>query len=167
MEHDMTSPLFFPLVGELSKAWWQLATDASEMLTASTQVVGHRTARMAMAGPMPNERDRDEFSLMRHEKNEAASESVKAMSSGFVKLSVELALETSRQMWAVSAATVALASSSTPAQWFERQTALTRIIAKSPVHPLQLANSATHLVHDGLGPIHDRATGNARRLGAL
>jgi hypothetical protein len=162
----MTSPIFFPLFGELSKTWWQLATDVGEMFTASTQVVGHRTARMAMAGPMPSVRDRNEFSLMRSEKNEAASESVKAMSSGFMKLTTELTLESGRQIWAASAATLALASSTTPTQWFERQAALVKIITKSPTHPLQLASSATRLVQDGLAPIHGRATANALRLGA-
>ncbi len=162
----MTSPISFSLFGELSKTWWQLATNATEMFTASTHVVGHRTARMAMAGPMPSMSDRTEFKLMSSEKSEAATESVRAMSAGFVKLGMELALETNQQIWAASAATVVLSSSITPRQWFERQAALVKIITKSPTHPLRLANSATHLVQDGLAPIHERATANAKRLGA-
>ncbi|WP_254067639.1 polyhydroxyalkanoate granule-associated phasin [Burkholderia sp. L27(2015)] len=154
-------------VGELSTTWLRVLTDASEMFNATTQVVQHRTTRMAMAGPMPNARDRHEFSLMSREKIEAASESVRAMGSGFMSLGVTLAMETGKQMWAASVASVALGSSRTPAQWLERQAALVKIATECPAHPLKLASSAAHLVQDGLAPIHGRATANAKRLGAL
>ena len=167
LENGMTSLNSFLSVGELSTTWWRVFTEASEMFKATTQVVRHRTTRMAMAGPMPNARDRHEFSLMSREKVEAASESVQAMGSSFVNLSMALAMETGKQMWAASAATVALGSSRTPTQWLERQAALMKITTECPAHPLQLASSAAHLVQDGLAPIHGRATANAKRLGAL
>jgi hypothetical protein len=81
------------------------------MFTASAQVVGHRTARMAIAGPMPSERDRTEFRLMNREKKEAASEALQAFGLGFWNLAVVVAIETGTHAWATSAAAVALASS--------------------------------------------------------
>jgi hypothetical protein len=137
------------------------------MFTASAQVVGHRTARMAIAGPMPSERDRTEFRLMNREKKEAASEALQAFGLGFWNLAVVVAIETGTHAWATSAAAVALASSQSPSQWFERQKALADITAKAPANPLRLANSAARVMQESLAPIHDRATANAKRLGAL
>jgi len=153
--------------GDLSTIWLRVFADINEMFSASTQVVGHRTTRMAMAGPLPNSRDRTEFDLMHHEKVDAAKESVRAISSGLMNLSIELALETSRSIWAASSATLALGSSRTTAQWLERQMALLKIATTYPAQPLQLAHSTVHLVQDGLAPIHIRATANAKRLGAF
>jgi len=153
--------------GELSAIWWHVFADASEMFSASTQVVGHRTARMAMAGPLPNSRDRTEFDLMQHEKVDAAKESARAISLGFLNLSTELILETNRSIWEASTAALALGSSRTATQWIERQAALLKIAATYPAQPLQLARSTAHLLQDGLAPIHIRATANAKRLGAF
>lgn len=163
----MSASIFYPALDELSTTWQCVIADVSEMLRAATQVIGLRTARMATAGLLPNARDRHEFSLMSREKVEAASESVQAMGSGFVNLGMELAMETSRHMWATSVAAIALGSSGTTAQWLERQVALVKIATEYPPHPLKLASSAAHLVQDRLAPIHDRATANAKRLGAL
>jgi hypothetical protein len=163
MSADIPTPVF----GEFSTTWWQVATDLSETLSAANKVVGYRTALMAMAGPVPNARDRHEFSLMSREKIEAASESVQAMGKGFMTLGMDLAMETSRQLWAASAATVALSSSGTTAQWLQHQAALLKVAAECPPVPLQLASSAAHLVRESLAPIRDRATANAKRLSAL
>jgi hypothetical protein len=162
-----TCSTFSPSLGELSKNWLRLFTETCEMLNATTQVVKVRTARMAMAGPLPNERDRVEFSLMSREKSEAVSESLQAMGSGFVNLGMALAMDTSKHIWATSAAASALASSQSATQWIECQAALVKIAAASPANPLQLANSTARVVQQSLAPIHNRATANAKRLGAL
>jgi len=60
--------------------WTDLALRTGEMLAASAQVIGHRTGRMATAGPSPSARDRKEFTRMGLEKVEAANESALAMS---------------------------------------------------------------------------------------
>jgi hypothetical protein len=44
---------------------------------------------------------------------------------------------------------------------------LLKIATEYPPHPLQLANSTARVMHEGLAPIHDRATANAERLGAI
>ena len=107
----MTSSAFSPPLGELSTNWLRVFTEVCEMLHATTQVVNVRTTRMAMAGPLPNERDSAEFTLMSREKSEAASESILAMGSGLINLGLALAADISKHVWATSAAAAALASS--------------------------------------------------------
>jgi hypothetical protein len=167
MEWFMTSFAFCPPLHDLSTNWLRVFTEICEMLNATTQVVKVRTARMAMAGPLPNERDRVEFSLMGLEKSEAASESILAMGSGFINLGLALAMDVSKHIWATSAAAAALASSRSATQWLERQAALLKIAADSPANPLQLANSTARVMQESLAPIHGRATANAERLGAI
>src|ERR1700730_1293447 len=75
-EDHMNTSVFLPSLDELSTNWWRIFTETCEMLNATTQVVIARMARLAMAGPLPNERDRIEFNLMGREKNEAAFESI-------------------------------------------------------------------------------------------
>jgi len=163
----MTSSTLSPALGELSTNWLRLFTDTCEMLNATMEVVKVRTARIAMAGPLPNERDRTEFSLMSREKSEAVSESIQAMGSGFVSLGMALAMDTSKYVWDTSAAAAALASSHSTTQWLECQAALVKVAAASPANPLKLASSTTRVVQESLAPIHGRATANAKRLGAL
>lgn len=163
----MNTSVFLPSLDELSTNWLRIFTETCEMLNATTQVVKARTARMAMAGPLPNEQDRVEFSLMSREKSEAASESIQAMGSGFINLGLALAMETSKYIWATSAAASALVSSQSSAQWLQRQAALLKIAADSPANPLQLASSTARVMQESLAPIHGRATANAERLGAI
>jgi hypothetical protein len=162
----VTTQSFSPF-RDLSASWLRAMTEAGEMFSASTQVVGHRTARMATAGPLPNEVDRTEFSLMSREKKEAASESLQAFGLGFFNLAMTLAADATLHLFATSEAAIALASSQSPSQWLERQTALVGIVRNAPGNPLRLANSAARVMHEGIAPIHDRATANAKRLGAL
>ncbi|MDR5799345.1 polyhydroxyalkanoate granule-associated phasin [Caballeronia sp. LZ001] len=152
---------------DLSTSWFETLSDASEMFRATSQVVGHRTVRMAMAGPLPSERDQTEFSLMSTEKKEAATEALQALGSGCLSLAITLAADTTRLIWEASSATIALASSQTASQWLERQAVLLGVVNNAPINPLRLANSATHVIQETLAPIHDRATANAKRLGAL
>jgi hypothetical protein len=147
----MTYSTFSPSLSELSKNWMRLFTETCEMLGATAQVVKVRTARMVMAGPLPNERDRAEFSLMSQEKSEAASESIQAMGSGLVNLGMALATDTSKHIWATSAAASALGASQSLTQWLECQAALSKIAAASPANPLRLANSTARVVQERLG----------------
>jgi hypothetical protein len=163
----MSTNIPMPVFGALSTSWWQVTRDVSDTLSAANKVVGYRTALMAMAGPVPSAHARLEFGLMSREKIEAASESIQAMGKSFMTLSMDLAMETSRQLWAASAATIALSSSGTTAQWLQHQAALLKVATQSPPVPLQLFGSAAHLVQQGLAPIRDRATANAERLSAL
>jgi hypothetical protein len=61
--------------------WMKLGTRTNEMLVASAQVIGHRTAQMANAGPLPSAPDQREFALMGQEKIEAATAAAQAMAA--------------------------------------------------------------------------------------
>lgn len=135
-----------------------------ELLQATLHVVSFRTTRMALAGPAPDDRDQREFSQMSFEKGEAATETVLAMASGTFDLMRTLASNANEHFLATSAAGLMLASSQSPAEWFEHQAALWRLSAEYPANPLQLASLSTTLMHRVLAPIHGRATANAKRL---
>ncbi len=78
----------------------RLFGDICDLLQAATHVVSHRTTRMAMSGPSPNDRDQREFSLMSSEKGEAATESILAMTSGWFSLTTQpLQENTSELLW--------------------------------------------------------------------
>src|ERR1700694_4277766 len=69
-------------------AWIDLAWKIGEMSMASAQVIAHRTTRMAAAGPMPNARDRQEFTRMGREKIEAATESTRAIAAHLASINL-------------------------------------------------------------------------------
>jgi len=56
-----------------------ITTRAAELAVAAPQVVAHRVARMAVAGPALSERDRKEFKLMVAEKQAALTQAIQAM----------------------------------------------------------------------------------------
>lgn len=62
-------------------AWWQLSLQAWEVAVTAPLVVGHRLARMAVAGANPSARDRREFTRMGQEKVTAGYESMAAMAT--------------------------------------------------------------------------------------
>ena len=153
-------PYFFPLM-----LWSNLAMKMLEMMLASAQVVGHRTGRMALAGPAPSARDRREFTLMGQEKIEAGAQSAQAMAAQMMSISPPWATLAARQMLRNSAALMSLASSRTPSQLIARQAALARALGQSASSMAHVSGSAARIAHRGLKPIHAKATANAKRLG--
>ena len=145
--------------------WSDLAMKTLEMMLASAQVIGHRSRRMALAGPAPNARDRREFALMGQEKIEAGAQSAQAMAAHMVSMSQPWGALAFRHLLRNSAAFMSLASSRTPTQLIARQAALARAVAQSAISMADVAKNATKLAHRGLKPIHAKATANARRLG--
>jgi hypothetical protein len=117
-------------------SWWRNAQTLWDIALASPQVVAHRTTRMALAGHLPSERDRNEFHLMGAEKMEAVAESALAMMM---------------QMWqAQHNATLALMGAWwKPQAWFD---------AGPYLRALPGVTAA------GLKPVHKRVTANAQRL---
>lgn len=63
----------------------RLARQASELAIAVPQVVAHRLTRLALAGPVPNARDRREFHGMAQEKVHAFWQSWFAMGWAMVE----------------------------------------------------------------------------------
>ena len=151
--------LFNPLA-----IWSELAIKTGEMMVASSQVIGHRTSRMAKAGPTPNARDRKEFALMGQEKLEAAQKSSQAMMARMLGMNQRLGGRAAAQMLATASAMMALATSRTPGQSVARQAALMRALALSASTAAQLSHTAATVAKHGLKPIHSRAVSNAKRL---
>jgi hypothetical protein len=154
------SSYFFPLL-----LWSDLATKTLEMMLASAQVIGHRTGRMALAGPAPSARDRREFALMGQEKIEAGAQSAEAMAAQMMTISQPWGVMFASDMLRNSAALMSLAGSRTPSQLFARQAALARALGQSALSMAHVSGSAARLAHRGLKPIHAKATANAKRLG--
>jgi hypothetical protein len=145
--------------------WTDLAFKIGETMLASAQVIGHRTNRMALAGPTPSARDQREFALMGQEKVAATAESAQAMAASLLMLNQQVGALAFKQMLTGTSAMMSLAFSRTPGQAFVRQTRLVRdTIANSALATPQISTSAARLVQKGLKPIHGRAKANAKRL---
>jgi len=145
--------------------WTDLALKTGAIMQASAQVIGHRTGRMAIAGPKPSARDRREFTLMGKEKIEAAVESAQGMAAHCMTMNLRLGTRAFKQMLTGATAMMSVVASRTVRQSVERQAKLGRVMTQPPVTASQLSASAARLAHRGLRPIHARATANARRLG--
>jgi hypothetical protein len=119
-----------------------MARKSSELATAAHQVVTHRVTRMVMAGPMPSERDRTEFTRMVQEKHDAFSAAWNAMSTQALSANQALALTVWRTLcypWLGGGATPeALAT--------------------------QMHLAGLGVLNKGLAPVHRTAMANARRL---
>ena len=156
-----------PPLGNPFVAWSAFAQKTSEMMLASASVIGHRTRRMAQAGPLPNQRDRREFALMGKEKVEAAVDSAHAIAMHMMSMNRHLGAQAFKQMMAGATAMLSVASSRTVQQSITNQAKLMQLMNESAMTMSTLSGSAARLAHTGLKPIHSRATANARRLGKL
>jgi len=115
---------------------------------AAPQVIAHRTQRMLRSGPFPGDVDRAEFRRMVDEKGEAWLESTLLMSAELWKVWFAIAEASMRPWWLASTWPLRAAA------WRSPHTGAARRWAKS----------APHIAYVGLGPVHRRATANARRL---
>jgi len=118
-----------------------LALRTAELAFAAPQVVAHRVARMAGAGPTLSKRDQREFRLMGSEKVVAFAVSWNAMVLQALRVQQALYFSFVRSLW--SPWLGSRASSRTTAQ---------------------LQGAALGILNKGLGPVHRTATANARRL---
>ena len=119
-----------------------LATKTAELAMAAPQVVAHRMARMALSGPVLNQRDRDEFKRMSSEKTAAFQESWQAMWQ-----------QSCRAQWDIGA-------------WVMRAMAspATRQRATPSAMAAQIHGAALGVMSKGLAPVHRKAVANAKRL---
>jgi hypothetical protein len=152
-------------VGNPFLVWAELAWKMGEMSIASTQVIAHRTARMAAAGPTPNARDRREFALMSQEKIDAATESARAIAVQLTTMNLKFGAQAFRHMVTGAAAAMSLAASRNVGQSMARQAKFAETLSRSAITAFGFSDSAARLARRGLEPIHARATANARRLG--
>lgn len=146
--------------------WLNVALDSSEMMLASAQVIGHRTTRIAQAGPVPSARDQKEFHLMGQEKVEAATESVYAMALPLASLNQEIGMLAFHQTMTAASNMISLATSLTPLQSSQRHAKLINdTVTGSLTAGKKLSDSAAKVAGQGLKPIGSRAKANAKRLG--
>lgn len=123
-----------------------LMQKSTELGLAVPQVVAHRVARMALAGPVMSSRDRAEFQLMWAEKNQAFAQSWQAMSAQALRAQQAMALS-----W-----TAAL---------FKPFFLSTKHRHSPGPSAGQAFSSGMGILNAGLAPVHRKAVANAKRLG--
>ena len=123
--------------------WFNASMALTEMFVASAQVIGHRTGMMLGArGPLKPE-DYAEFTLMVTEKMTAWPEASTRAVLGWMDLNRQFT-----RSW--------IGASNNP-----------RSIRRNLARANLLNKTAAKVVTDVVDPLHDKATANARRLGAL
>lgn len=117
-----------------------LAAKAMEIALAVPQVVAHRVARMALAGPLPTDRDRKEFQLMFDEKHSAFVQAWSNMSMRGLRANQAIATSMLRWFWSPFTFTAAASVAA------------------------QIQSSVVDVLGTGLAPVHRKTIANARRL---
>lgn len=137
-------------------------TKIGELAIAAPQVIATRTARMLAAGSNPGTADRTEFSQMCTEKVQAFWESLFAMSVQTLRTHQDYARTAALQWWRLWTTPWWLgAIRSAPGRTASAARAATLLSLPSASRQ---ARAMSRIVEAGLGPIHKRATANARRL---
>ena len=154
----------FSLLQQQAVPWTELAVQTGEILAASAQVIGLRTGRMAVAGPLPSARDQHEFALMAQEKFDAAGASAAAMAGQWLSFGGGFGAQVWHGLFEAGVAMVSLASSRSVQQYIDRQAELARTLKRSAASASRLGTAGARVAHRGLQPIHAAATANARRL---
>ncbi len=131
----------------------------------STQVIGHRTRRLALAGTHPNTHDQREFFLMGQEKAQATADAAQAVGMRLLMLNQQFAALAIKQMLSAAGSLMSIATSRTAAESVERQSKLLRdTMASSAVTASRLSGATAQLAQRALAPVHARVKGNIRRL---
>ena len=135
---------------------------ATELAIAAPQVIAMRAARMLAAGANPGAADRAEFSRMCTEKVQAFWESLFAMGAQTVRTNHEYASRAALQWWRLWATPWWLAAMRSGAHVMGSLPRAAALVSAPSAGQQKRATSK--LVAAGLGPVHRRATRNARRL---
>ena len=119
-----------------------IVAKSTELAIAVPQVVAHRVARMATAGPTLSARDLKEFNLMFAEKGAAFAQAWKGIAAQTLLANQAMVFSFARSFWSAS--------------------------GRGKITPLtvaaQLQDAALGVLGKGLAPVHRKATANARRL---
>src|SRR5689334_18085581 len=144
-------------------AWADLAFRTGELMLASANVVQHRIRRMAVAGPIPGNDDRREFTRMGHEKLIGFGASAAAISPAILAHQ-QLATQALAQSWATGAAMLSLINSRSVTEALTRQAKLAQTMVRASSTTERLSGSTARLSLLGLAPITRIAKANAKRL---
>jgi hypothetical protein len=155
-------------VGHLVSVGQDLARTASkthEMALASVQTIGYRTAMMFQAFGDPVAMSNPEFTLMGHEKVEAAVESHRAMMESGQALLESWTAWAFGQVNTTTKAFTELATCRTPADIIGvQQHYLLSTWINATAATAKLAQAAICITDAGLIPVHKVVSANAKRL---
>lgn len=118
-----------------------LSMKTAQIAVAAPQVIAHRLARMAAAGPVLSKRDHREFNLMGAEKLSAFGESWVAMWMHAFQTNMTLMTSLARAFWW---------------PWMPGKT--------SSQLARQLHGASLSMIGKGITPVHRTVTANAKRL---
>jgi hypothetical protein len=136
-----------------------------EMALASVQTIGYRTAMMFQAFGDPVAMANPEFTLMGHEKVEAAVESHRAMMESGQALLESWTAWAFGQVNTTTKAFTELATCRTPADIIGvQQHYLLSTWINATAATAKLAQAAIRITDAGLIPVHKAASANAKRL---
>jgi hypothetical protein len=161
----MNAAPLFRSYADAWQTWSQFGWRFSEMLFASSQVIAHRTDRMRTTNTSPRADDRQEFSVMKQEKIDAARESAQEMALESILASQRYAAFAFGQFFAGMPALLSLSLPGTPRQISARRVRLVHsTVQRSALSANKLSAETGKIVQKGLTPIRKRATANAKRL---
>lgn len=113
----------------------------AELAVAAPQVVAHRLARMALAGPVLSVRDRQEFTEMIQEKPLAFAQGWMSAWWELLRVQQQVTLSMARAFWTLQ----------TP--WVQAQSSSRAV-----------SSGLSRVGHKLVSPVHGKAVANARRL---
>ncbi|MFL6681288.1 MAG: polyhydroxyalkanoate granule-associated phasin [Burkholderiaceae bacterium] len=146
--------------------WSTFGLKMLQMSTAAAQVIAMRTARMAAHGPNPNAADRRELHRMGAEKVDAFTRAGTTLATGAMPLLFGMAMQAWRTWFDLWAASTRLDPSRSILQTIARQQQLAGALVRGAAAAGHATTSAAtaRLAHRALGPVHRKATANAKRL---
>jgi len=128
-----------------------------ELWAAVPEVIWHRAARLATAGPVPSLQDRQEFQRMGQEKVAAFTESIFAMAAETLRWNFDTAPRLMSSFWHHGSSWPFMLT-------FPWRRALPPGLSMPAVSATGMTKRAGRVIEKGLAPVHRRATANARRL---
>jgi hypothetical protein len=142
--------------------WWQTGVKTWQTMLAAPQVVAHRTARMAAAGPFPNLLDQREFMSMGTEKVIAFSQAWMGATREMLVFQQEMATVAARQWWTLMNAFNPGRAFPTP--WNPMGMPAGALFGGMLSAGNRAMSAVPRMAHSAVSPVHARATSNAKRL---
>jgi hypothetical protein len=147
--------------------WIDTALKTCDMMHLSTHVIAQRTSRIALSAWTPANCDLREINLMGLEKYETGVEVMQAVVGSMGDAVQKISTLAAKHAFSVSNDLMLLGSSVTPGQANDRQIKIvTDSINHAIRHSNELSDSAARVAADGLEPIYQRTSTNAKRLAA-
>jgi len=154
------------LIFEPFRLWSAVAWKFGEMMLASTQVIGYRSALLRSGGSPADPDNVRELALMGQEKMAAGAESARAMAIDSMMLGQKLGLIALQQMMSNMTSSMSLSASRSASQTMARQALFTdKTLKNSASATALISRSTARIAQKGMKPIHSRAAANASRLG--